>query len=210
MSEQATEKTKTRRTQADRTADTRRRALDATIRCLARDGYAATTTVRVAQEAGISRGGMLHHFPTRADLLSETLKDIEMTLRRKRGDALSSLPADIDMFVALTRIGWESYQSEEAMALIELTIAARGDDDLAAALRKTHASVHGFQLEGSVKVARHVGIENVEMVEAMHLLHTAAMRGLLIEQSIGIDPARVDAAIDLLVLYKEWFAQRFT
>ena len=123
MSQQANHETKVRRTQADRTADTRRRALDATIRCLARDGYAATTTTKVAQEAGISRGGMLHHFPTRAELLSETLKDIEMTLRRKRIEALSKLPPDSDMFIPLTRIGWESYQSEEAMALIELAIA---------------------------------------------------------------------------------------
>ena len=210
MNEHANNRTKTRRTQADRTADTRRRALDATIRCLARDGYAATTTIKVAHEAGISRGGMLHHFPTRADLLSETLKDIEMTLRRKRIDALNKLPANTDVFVSLTRIGWESYQSEEAMALIELAIAARGDDDLAAELRKTHTSVHGFQLEGSIRVARHAGIENTNMVEAMHLLHTAAMRGLLIEQSVGIDPARIDAAIELLVLYKEWFAERIT
>ncbi|MBL4792325.1 TetR/AcrR family transcriptional regulator [Citromicrobium bathyomarinum] len=210
MSQQANHETKVRRTQADRTADTRRRALDATIRCLARDGYAATTTTKVAQEAGISRGGMLHHFPTRAELLSETLKDIEMTLRRKRIEALSKLPPDSDMFIPLTRIGWESYQSEEAMALIELAIAARGDDDLAAELRTTHGSVHGFQLEGSLRVARRAGIENTEMVEAMHLLHTAAMRGLLIEQSVGIDPARIDAAIELLVLYKEWFAERFS
>jgi hypothetical protein len=33
---------------------------------------------------------------------------------------------------------------------------------------------------------------------------------LLIEQSVGIDPARIDAAIELLVLYKEWFAERFS
>ncbi|MGH7022595.1 MAG: TetR/AcrR family transcriptional regulator [Caulobacteraceae bacterium] len=58
-----------RRTQAERRAATRQRLLDAAIACLAERGYADTTTIAVAAAAGLSRGAMLHHFGTKAELL---------------------------------------------------------------------------------------------------------------------------------------------
>ncbi|MBY0440657.1 MAG: TetR family transcriptional regulator, partial [Mycobacteriaceae bacterium] len=45
-----------RRTQAERSAATRIRLLDATVDCLATYGYAGTTTPRVAELAGLTRG----------------------------------------------------------------------------------------------------------------------------------------------------------
>src|SRR3954466_2105232 len=57
-----------RRTQAERSAATREALLDATLACLVEDGYANTTTARVAERAGVSRGAHPPHFPTRATL----------------------------------------------------------------------------------------------------------------------------------------------
>lgn len=47
----------------------RQRLVDAAIACLHRVGYAATITQLVMEEAGVSRGAMLHHFPTKVDLI---------------------------------------------------------------------------------------------------------------------------------------------
>ena len=44
--------------------------LSAAIDCLLEDGYAATTTLRVQQRAGVSRGKLLHHFPSKRELLA--------------------------------------------------------------------------------------------------------------------------------------------
>src|SRR5438045_9398121 len=60
-----------RRTQAERTASTRAALLDATIDCLVEYGYAHLTTTRVVERAGVSRGAQVHHFPTKAELVSE-------------------------------------------------------------------------------------------------------------------------------------------
>jgi len=57
------------RTQQQRREDTRARLLAATIDCLVEHGYAGTTTQRVQDRAGLSRGALLHHFATKADLL---------------------------------------------------------------------------------------------------------------------------------------------
>ena len=52
-----------RQTQAERSAAMRARLVDAAIRCLNKHGYSATTVAMVADEAGVSRGGMLHQSP---------------------------------------------------------------------------------------------------------------------------------------------------
>src|SRR5260370_37985103 len=59
-----------RRTQAERTAATRGALLDATFDSIVELGYGATTTTEVAHRAGVSLGALLHHFPTKAELLS--------------------------------------------------------------------------------------------------------------------------------------------
>jgi AcrR family transcriptional regulator len=47
----------------------RARLIDAAIDCLNRLGYSATTLATIAEAAGVSRGGMLHQFPTKVDLM---------------------------------------------------------------------------------------------------------------------------------------------
>ena len=54
---------------AERRAATRAKIMEATVRCLAEFGYAATSTPLVARLAKVSRGSLLHQFPTKIDLM---------------------------------------------------------------------------------------------------------------------------------------------
>ena len=65
-----------RRSQAERSAATREALLDATIDCLIEEGYASTTTSRVAERAGLSRGAHLHHFQTRNALVAAAVEQL--------------------------------------------------------------------------------------------------------------------------------------
>src|SRR6516164_9508216 len=65
-----------RRTQAQRTAETRLRILKAAANLIRRRGYARFRTAEVANEAGISRGAQLHHFPTKDSLVVATREDV--------------------------------------------------------------------------------------------------------------------------------------
>ena len=58
-----------RRTQAERSEATRKLILDATIRILVRKGAAGLRTGEVVEEAGVSVGAQLHHFPTKRQLI---------------------------------------------------------------------------------------------------------------------------------------------
>src|SRR3954463_7063067 len=54
---------------ARRSADSRALILEAAVACLVEDGYAGASTLAVQARAGVSRGRLLHHFPSRAELL---------------------------------------------------------------------------------------------------------------------------------------------
>src|SRR3954447_12839818 len=77
-----------RRTQAQRSAATVDALLDATIECLVEDGYANTTTSRVAERAGVSRGAHLHHFQTRSALVAAAVERLS-ALRAEQGIELA-------------------------------------------------------------------------------------------------------------------------
>ena len=56
--------------QQERSRATQARLLEATVECLVEHGWSGTTTTVVAERAGVSRGAQLHHYPTRAALVT--------------------------------------------------------------------------------------------------------------------------------------------
>lgn len=133
-----------RRTQQERSAATRTRVLDATLSSLIELGYAATTISRVQERAGVARGTLLHHFPTRASLLVAVVEDVAARRLHVLVDqAEQSTAGGWDGAVDLI---WSDLQSPVFLAVLELWLAARTDDDLREALvpveRTVFESVH--------------------------------------------------------------------
>ena len=65
---------RTRRTQQERSARTRNHILETTFECLEQVGYARTTTVEVCKRGQISRGALLHHYPSKETLVIASIK----------------------------------------------------------------------------------------------------------------------------------------
>lgn len=61
------------RTQEARSDETRQKLLRATQRLLLTHGYSRITTPDIARAAGVSRGALTHHFPSKEDLLVRAL-----------------------------------------------------------------------------------------------------------------------------------------
>src|SRR3954453_11370377 len=119
-----------RRNQAERSPATRQALLDATLQCLVEDGYANTTTARVAQRAGVSRGAHLHHFQTRAALLAAAADHVTA----KRGEhllaAADALPAGPDRVARGLDLLWDSYANPLYQASLDLWTHGRTDPEL--------------------------------------------------------------------------------
>jgi AcrR family transcriptional regulator len=126
----ATAKPAPRRSQAERSAATRDALLDATIACLVEDGYANTTTSRVAERAGLSRGAHLHHFQTRQALLAAAMERLAERRGAELLAAAEELPEGRERLVKGLDLLWASYANPLFQAALDLWSHARTDPDL--------------------------------------------------------------------------------
>ncbi len=118
------------RTQAERTAATCERLLDATIDCLIELGYRATSTPEICRRAGVSRGAQLHHYATKEELVAAAvghlftlrLAEIETRLEQSAGPV-------IDLRGVAAHV-WSVYTGPTFSAWLELVVAARTDSML--------------------------------------------------------------------------------
>jgi AcrR family transcriptional regulator len=95
-----------RRTQAQRTQETRARILDAAVQVLRRNGYAHFRTADVANAAGVSRGAQLHHFATKEKLVYATMEHVfnnVLDKSRTRAAALKQRDDPLEAAVADAR-----------------------------------------------------------------------------------------------------------
>ncbi|QXQ12999.1 TetR/AcrR family transcriptional regulator [Skermania piniformis] len=119
-----------RRTQHERRVATRARILDCAVACLLERGYAATTISEVQERAGLARGTVQHHFPSKQDLVVDaTAHVVEARLARFEHEA-RLVPPDRRPFEAFVDLAWRDLNSPAFFAALELWVAARTDTQL--------------------------------------------------------------------------------
>ena len=82
-----TKETTIRRTQQERSEATTNAILDATLHCLATNGYVMTSIGRIVKQSGVSRGGLMHHYPSKEELVAAAF----IHFHHKRIDRLQDL-----------------------------------------------------------------------------------------------------------------------
>jgi AcrR family transcriptional regulator len=176
-----------RRTQEQRSAETRARLLDATIDCLVRYGYAGTTTPRVAEMAGVTRGAQVHHFGSKNDLVIAALQH----LAAKRAAAVVGNVGDVgaseDPIRMVLDLLWDVHQGPMFIAAVELWVAGRTDPALGREVAKFESIVASNLMSA-------VGEFVPEPIHKpmLDFLYTAmdALRGILIASFVDTDPSR--------------------
>lgn len=142
---------KPRRTQEERRTATRGRILDAAIESLLERGYAATTVGEVQARAGVARGTLLHHFPTRVDLMVGAVQFVAKQRAAQFEREVALLPDDAGRLPALVDLAWRDFTSPMFFAALELWVAARTEPELRDALipveRELFANLHRVILQ---------------------------------------------------------------
>jgi AcrR family transcriptional regulator len=84
-----------RRSQAERSASTRRALIEAARELFARDGYAATGREAIVERAGVTRGALYHHFADKEGLFRAVFEQIEAEVMAKAAEAaVATSPGD--------------------------------------------------------------------------------------------------------------------
>lgn len=111
--------------------DTRERILQAAVACLAEEGWAAATTSRIQTRAGVSRGSLLHQFPSKDDLLIAAVQHLAVARTADLETQPARTPGDIDASIQAL---WDAHHGTLFAATVELWVAARHNPELASAL----------------------------------------------------------------------------
>jgi AcrR family transcriptional regulator len=138
-----------RRSQSERRAATQAALLDATIECLVEFGYRHTTTTRVAERAGVSRGAQVHHFHTKADLVAAAVARLAMRREEQLREAAKRLPPGPARLEAALDLLWETYNNPLFEATVELWVVARTDPELRASLAGLEREVIAMAYESA-------------------------------------------------------------
>lgn len=184
---------KARRTQAERTADTKRALLDATVQVIHRLGYGGATIALIAEEAGVTRGAVLHHFGTRAILMAEVINDVF----ERENDEYSRMDAEAHLGHLVSdwpKMLWEVFSKPSGLAVLEILQAARSDPELSGLVMPTQRAV-----ENNALASLHARFGLAGSANSMDLMRLIvwAIRGLSIAQVLVHDPHEIDRSVDL-------------
>lgn len=125
---------------------TRKRILDAAMRLFAERGYHACTNSDVAEAAGLTRGAMLYHFPTREDLVDAAIDHIQERRTEAFAAAVRSLPQGGEVSDQAIDAYWELLHQPSFRAFAELEAVARTDAVLARRIAPAQAAFDRAQI----------------------------------------------------------------
>ncbi|MCV7384161.1 TetR/AcrR family transcriptional regulator [Mycolicibacter longobardus] len=177
-----------RRTQAERSAAMRERLLDATIECLVTYGYAGTTTPRIAELAGVTRGAQIHHFKSKEDLVVAAVEHLAQQRTHAAIREIGQVRSIPDPVATALDFLWEAHQGPMFIATVELWVAARTDRVLAQHIERVEAVVNGTLVAAIAQLMP----EHPAQKEIRNVVYTAmdVLRGILVSNFVDDDPQR--------------------
>ena len=174
-----------RRTQAERSATTRARILKAAVTCLHKEGYGATTTVSVAASAKVSRGAMLHHFPSKADLMLATLIHVLALNDANFIKAATKIADPWERYAALPDLRLAAARQPAGVAFMEIMVGARSDDAVQSRFPEIQRNLLGRTSQRLAEWAHTAGVKVTPRDQAVSHAIILAIFGLAIEQTVN-------------------------
>ena len=171
------------RTQQQRRDETRRALLDAAVESLIEVGFARTTTLEVQRRAEVSRGALLHHFPSKAELLVAAVDHLAEMRARELKLLSGQLPDGRNRTDAVIGLLWQCFSGTFFQVTMELRTAARTDPELRPVLVTAEKALRDRILAQArtlfgKEVAEHPGLERA-LDLTLQLMIGAAMSAVL-------------------------------
>lgn len=178
-----------RRTQTERSAAMRTRLLDATVECLVTYGYSGTTTPRIAELAGVTRGAQIHHFRSKEDLVVAAIEHLAQQRAQAAIRELGRVQGNPDLVSTVLDYLWEAHQGPLFVATIELWVAARTDPVLAQQIQRVEPVVNSTLIAAIAQLLP----GHPAQKELRNIVYTAmdALRGILVAGFVDQDAERV-------------------
>ena len=168
-------------------------------------GFARTTTLEVQRRADVSRGALLHHFPSKAELLVAAVDHLAEMRARELKLLSAHLPEGRARTDAVLGLLWQCFSGTFFQVAMELRTAARTDPELRPVLATAEIALRDRILAQArtlfgKDVADHPGLERA-LDLTLQLMIGAAMSAVLHGAPAGAedDDRRPRAKLDDLI-----------
>lgn len=197
------------RTQQQRREETRRALLDAAVESLIEVGFARTTTLEVQRRAEVSRGALLHHFPSKAELLvaavdhlaemrAKEMKAFASQLppeRARRADDDDTAPGADERTEMVLALLWQCFSGTFFKVSMELRTAARTDPELRRVLTVAERSLRDRIVAQSRTLFGRAVAEHPNLERALDLT-LQLMIGAAMSSVLHGEGSRLDEIVD--------------
>ena len=197
--------------QAEKSAMTRSAILEATMQCLLELGYANTTTALIANYAGVSRGAMMHHFPSRISVMRAVIDYLHVLRLQEYRDLMSDID---DPQSKLTdkairesvEAAWRYVNLPSFLAYQEMLAASRTDGELRQIIEPVEKDFEKQFLNTVKAVFPHW--QNLARLEGAHDMVQFLMKGMALSHMSVRKNARAKRVMTYLTailhdIYKE-------
>ncbi|MEU6642632.1 TetR/AcrR family transcriptional regulator [Saccharomonospora sp. NPDC046836] len=180
-------------TRKEQRARTREALLDATIACLVEYGYAGTTTQRIQEKVGVSRGALLHHFGSKAELFVAAIHHISDKRLLTFPKVGKRAPVGAETLRRLIYEIADDMTGPPFQAAMQLWIAARTDEELREALLPAERRLGSAMREIFDKYS---GIEDPHAARVAFESLMAMLRGLEVTRAMRKDEKLAREVVD--------------
>ena len=183
----------------------------ATIQCLLELGYANTTTALIANYAGVSRGAMMHHFPSRISVMRAVIDYLHVLRLQEYRDLMVDID---DPQSSLTdkairesvEAAWRYVNLPSFLAYQEMLAASRTDGELRQIIEPVEKDFEKQFLDTVKAVFPHW--QNLARLEGAHDMVQFLMKGMALSHMSVRKNARAKRVMTYLTailhdIYKE-------
>ena len=194
-----------RRTQRDRSDETRAALIAAARRLFAVEGYANVGTEAIVEAAGVTRGALYHHFADKTELFGAVLEAVEADVMVAIDQAVSDKATNVgDDVLALMRLGSAAWLDACGTAEVQQIALSDAPSVLGWQRWREIGAAHGLGLVESLLVA---GVSTGQIPEqptrplAHVILAAVDEAALYISQSDDPETARgeMDGVLETLI-----------
>ncbi|MFG1348626.1 TetR family transcriptional regulator [Xanthobacter autotrophicus] len=176
----------------------RARLRTATEELIAEVGVNAASAAAIAQRCGVSRGAMLHHYPTRDELIIDTAAHFwrrAQNIVAALADDMSAGRTDVTAFVE--RLYEDVFRANALVTMLDLMVTGR-DTRVGEAVEQILTDLFRSYEDLGVKAFTVSGLPP-ERIHVVITLIVSTLRGLRIQDNIHRDEARVRDVLAMLV-----------
>jgi len=188
---------KRRRTQDERSTETRRKLIQAAIDTICEMGFANATTTDIAERAGVSRGALQHQFGTRHDLLTAVGDQLTADMLALSED-LSARGQSLDGRVRRAiDYYWGVYSGKTFLAVLNIHLGLKNDQGASSRLRRHFANAYRGSDQPWMDLFADTGLPRPRLA-ALRRIVLSTLRGLAVARFLGIIAGAVDAELTML------------